>query len=155
MYIQMIVQETYTNPTLCNSDVESNRSSIKNLDLYVHGTEDTKNYINEYIELDKTVGGFYYENANVYKFSNAEKTTQILQIVFDAETFNSMATNETLNIEYYDFLRTIIWIELLGVNQEIWFSSSENEIPAFTTLAEAAAGLEAIKLSNESAESST
>lgn len=121
----------------------------------MHGTEDTKNYINEYIELDKTVGGFYYENANVYKFSNAEKTTQILQIVFDAETFNSMATNETLNIEYYDFLRTIIWIELLGVNQEIWFSSSENEIPAFTTLAEAAAGLEAIKLSNESAESST
>ena len=152
MYTQMLIQETYTNPTLCNSDVESNRSSIKNLDLYVNGTEETKQFVDEYIELDKTVGAFYYGNANIHKFSNPEKTAQILQIVFDDETFNSKATDEALDTEHYDFLRTIIWVELLGVNQEIWFSSSENEIQAFATFDEASAGLAAIKLSVESAE---
>ena len=155
MYTQILILETYTNSILCNSDIESNRTRITDLDLYMNGEEYVRYYINEYIELDRTVGKFYYENANIYKFSNPKKTTQILQIVFDDETFNSMVINEALNIDYYDSLRTMIWVELLGVNQEILVSSSKNEIPAFTTFDEALAGITAIKLSAETIKSPT
>lgn len=137
MFCSIWINEVYTKPEI-NPSYENNRLNLLNTELYKNSSSEDKIFIDEYLELDKSVSAFFYRTAQVHKFVNDDNTCQFIQLIFsDTSLFKEWVINPNYNANYYNFLTAKIWVQLFGVEQTTIYTESTTKPLKFSNYEEA------------------
>lgn len=137
MFFSIWINEVYTKSEI-NPSYENNRSNLVNTELYKNSSQEDKIFIDEYLELDKSISDFFYRTAQVNKLVNDDNTCQFLQLIFsDASLFNAWLIDPKYNANYYKFLTAKVWVQFFGVEQTTVYAESTLRPLKFLTYGEA------------------